>query len=109
MITTTTFANLTPDQQAAYQRAEAQDIIRRLAVGDPTVTQYEIDFAQRITGKTPASVTPGLIDSAAANTAANLEQLAGTFGIASWKALLPWLVLIVAVIIGLVIWKRSAA
>jgi hypothetical protein len=42
---------MTQDEQRAYQVRTAEDIQRRARVGDPTLTQAEIDFAGRVLGK----------------------------------------------------------
>lgn len=96
------FANLDAQQQRAYQVSEAQDIFARIEAGE-VVSEAQRDFAYRILGKViPEAPTPTGFE----NTAKGLDDLAGAIGFGSIKALWPWLLVGVLVLIGLYLWKK---
>lgn len=96
-----TFADMTVDQQRAYQVKEAQDIVNRLAAGD-AVTQSEIDFANRILGKNYGSIAP----SGFSNIAAGLDDLTNAVSSGSWKVFLPIIALLIVIAVVIFLWKK---
>jgi hypothetical protein len=96
------FAQLTAQEQRAYQVNEAEQIFQAIERGE-TVSESQRDFAFRILGKVmPEAPTPTGFE----NTAKGLDDLAGAFGLGTFKALWPVLLAGVLFIIGLYFWGR---
>lgn len=93
------FAALTAADQRSYQVSEAQDIFSRAINQDKTVTQSEIDFAQRILGKTiPESITPTGYGNIAQGVGELADSVGSGLGSFQWKVYAPIFVLGIVVI-----------
>ena len=117
-MTNTDFASLTLDQQTALQRQTALDILNRAAEGDATVTQSEMDFANRVLGRAPTSVNSGGVSDfwqgVGDDINATVDSLTGAAGKVGTsimsnelKLLFPLMLVGVLVLVGLYLWKRQ--
>ena len=99
------FAALTADQQDAFQKQEANDILQQIEAGND-VTQAQSDFLTRILGKTTPTIQPDFTATITGTMASNLEAAGSAIGGFTWSAIWPLLIIGVLALVGLYLWKK---